>query len=110
MTPMGHPERDLIAAMTEPSFYPERPPSVEFKQTHISCVFLAGESVYKIKKPIRFPFVDYSALKLRYQFCQEEVRLNRRLTPRVYRGVFPIIRSQQGFALGAEPVEQFDPA
>ncbi len=110
MTPMGDPERDLIAAMTAPGFYPEQPDSVEFRQTHISCVFLAGESVYKIKKPVRFPFVDYSTLKLRYHFCQEEVRLNRRLTPRVYRGVFPIIRGQQGFALGAEPVEQFEPA
>jgi uncharacterized protein len=109
-TAVKHAERDLIAAMSEPGFYPERPHSVEFRQTHISCVFLAGESVYKIKKPVRFPFVDYSTLKLRYQFCQEEVRLNRRLTPRVYRGVFPIIRGQQGFALGAEPVEQFEPA
>ena len=109
MTPMGQPEADLIAAMTEPGFYPERPPNVEFRQTHISCVFLAGQSVYKIKKPVRFPFVDYSTLKLRYEFCQEEVRLNRRLTPRVYLGVFPIIRGPQGLALGAEPVEQFDP-
>ena len=110
MTVVGHPERDLIAAMTEPGFYPERPSSVEFRQTHISCVFLAGQSVYKIKKPVRFSFVDYSTLELRYQFCHDEVRLNRRLTPRVYLGVFPIVRSPQGFALGPEPVEQFDPA
>lgn len=110
MTVVGHPERDLIAAMTEPGFYPERPSSVEFRQTHISCVFLAGQSVYKIKKPVRFSFVDYSTLELRYQFCHDEVRLNRRLTPRVYLGVFPIVRSPRGFALGPEPVEQFDPA
>ncbi len=110
MTVVEHPESDLIAAMTAPGFYPERPPGVEFRQTHISCVFLAGQSVYKIKKPVRFPFVDYSTLELRYQFCRDEVRLNRRLTPRVYVGVFPIVRSPQGFALGPQPVQQFDPA
>ncbi len=63
--------------------------------------------VYKIKKPVRFSFADYSTLKLRYHYCQEEVRLNTRLTPRVYLGVFPIFRHGPGYALGAQPVSQF---
>jgi aminoglycoside phosphotransferase family enzyme/predicted kinase len=103
------PLASLIAAMQQPGFYPQPPGGVEFRQTHISCVFLAGEFVYKIKKPVRFAFADYSTLELRYQFCQEEVRLNRRLTPRVYLGVFPIMRQDKGFVLGAHPAQQFDP-
>ncbi len=99
---------NLIAAMTEPAFYPQRPRSVEFRQTHISRVFLAGDFVYKIKKPLRLSFLDYSTLERRYHFCQEEVRLNRRLTPRVYLGVFAIMRRGEGFALGANPAERLD--
>ena len=48
-------------------------------QTHISVVFLAGDEVYKIKKPVRFAFLDFSTLERRRHFCHEEVRLNRRL-------------------------------
>ncbi len=99
----------LIAAMTQPGFYPQRPAQVEFKQTHISCVFLAGDFVYKIKKPVRFEFLDYSTLERRYHFCCEEVRLNRRLAPRVYLGVFAIVRDGDGFTIGARPAVRFDP-
>ena len=103
------PMASLIAAMQEPGFYPQPPLAVEFRQTHISCVFLAGEFVYKIKKPVHFPFVNYSTPELRYHFCQEEVRLNRRLTPRVYLGVLPITRRADAFVLGAQPAQRFDP-
>src|SRR5208337_3729046 len=90
----------LIAAMSRPEFYRERPERVELIQTHISCVFLAGEVVYKIRKPVRFAFLDYSTLEQRYHFSQEEVRLNRRLAPSVYLGVFPILYHGDGFVLG----------
>ena len=50
-------------------------------QTHISVVFLAGPLAYKIKKPVNLGFVDYSTLERRRHFCEEEVRLNRRLAP-----------------------------
>jgi aminoglycoside phosphotransferase family enzyme/predicted kinase len=92
----------LIAAMSRPEFFSERPDSVELVQTHISCVFIAGNFVYKIKKPVRFAFLDYSTLEQRYHFAQEEVRLNRRLAPDIYLGVFPILYREGGFALGAE--------
>ena len=107
------PEQDadnLISAMARPDFYPDRPDAVELRQTHISQVFLAGQFVYKLKKPVRLAFVDYSTLELRYHYCQEEVRLNRRLTPRVYLGVLPIIRQQSAFALGERAAQSFDPA
>jgi aminoglycoside phosphotransferase family enzyme/predicted kinase len=86
--------------MLEPGFYPGRPEKVELRQTHISYVFLAGPEVYKIKKPVRFPFLDYSTLERRYHYCREEVRLNRRLAPGVYLGVVPILQAGGSFVLG----------
>jgi uncharacterized protein len=62
----------------------------ELIETHISWVLLARELAYKIKKPIRLPFVDYATLEARRRFCEEEVRLNRRLAPSLYLGVSPI--------------------
>ena len=100
---------DLVAAMSNAAFYAHRPSSVDFRQTHISCVFVAGDLVYKIKKPLRLAFLDYSTAQQRYRFCQEEVRLNRRLTPRVYLGVFAIRRRSGGFALDSTPAREFDP-
>lgn len=60
-------------------------------ETHISWVFLAGDFVYKVKKPVDFGFLDYSSLDLRRHFCHEEVRLNRRLCGGAYLGVVPIV-------------------
>ena len=83
---------DLLAALRQPSCYPHHPVQVDMLQTHISAVFLAGEEVYKLKKPVRFSFLDYSTLPLRRHYCHEEVRLNRRLAPTVYLGVVPVLR------------------
>ena len=90
----------LVDAMMRPDFYPDSPARVELKQTHISYVFVAGDSVYKIKKPVHFPFLDCSNLADRFRYCCEEVRLNARLSPRVYRGVFAILKRGDSFALG----------
>ncbi len=92
----------LISAMTKPDFYPHQPATVELKQTHISYVLLAGEYVYKVKKPVRFAFLDYSTIDKRYHFCKEEIRLNRRLAPKVYLGVIPITEQDGNFAIGRE--------
>jgi uncharacterized protein len=72
------------------AYPPPEPPRVEVKETHASLVFLAGDRAYKVKKGVRFPFLDYSTLEKRKRFCEEEVRLNRRLAPSVYLGVAPI--------------------
>ncbi len=56
-------------------------------QTHISHVFLAGDSAYKIKKPVNFGFLDFTDRAQRLFFCAEEIRLNRRLAPELYLGV-----------------------
>jgi aminoglycoside phosphotransferase family enzyme/predicted kinase len=83
---------DLLTALQQPSCYPHHPERVEMLQTHISAVFLAGEEVYKLKKPAHFSFLDYSTLAQRHYYCQEEVRLNHRLAPTVYLGVVPVLR------------------
>jgi aminoglycoside phosphotransferase family enzyme/predicted kinase len=90
----------LIRAMLEPGFYPHKPDSVELRQTHISYALLAGDHVYKIKKPVRFPFLDYSGLEQRRHFCFEEVRLNRRLAPTVYLDVIAIVKKKKQFSFG----------
>lgn len=59
-------------------------------QTHISWVLLAGEFAWKIKKPVRFGFLDFSTLAARRHFCLEELRLNRRLAPGLYLSVEPV--------------------
>lgn len=83
---------EMLHALHQPACYPHHPERVEMVQTHISAVFLAGEEVYKLKKPVRFSFVDYSTLALRQHYCHEEVRLNHRLAPTVYLGVVPLLK------------------
>jgi uncharacterized protein len=89
----------LITAMSRRGFYPHRPSEVELRQTHISYVFLAGPYVYKVKKSLRLPFLDYSTLDKRRYYCHEEIRLNRRLAPTAYLGVVPILKEQESFFL-----------
>jgi uncharacterized protein len=80
----------LVAALREPAVYPHPVDRVELVETHISWVFLAGERVYKIKKPVDLGFLDFRTLRQRRHFCQEEVRLNRRLAPDTYLGVIAL--------------------
>jgi aminoglycoside phosphotransferase family enzyme/predicted kinase len=100
-------QESLLAAMRQPEFYPKPPAEVTHKETHISHLFFAGELVYKVKKPVRYSFLDYSSLEKRRYFLQEELRLNRRLAPSVYIGVLPITFDDLGWRLGgwAEPAE-----
>jgi aminoglycoside phosphotransferase family enzyme/predicted kinase len=92
----------LIAALREPCAYPHLPEDVAVLQTHISVVFLAGSFVYKIKKPVNLGFLDFSTLELRRHYCEQEVRLNRRLAPNVYLGVVPAALTPQGVRMEAE--------
>jgi aminoglycoside phosphotransferase family enzyme/predicted kinase len=77
-------------------------------ETHISWVLLAQDTAYKIKKPLRLPFVNYAGLHARRHFCEEEVRLNRRLAPSLYLGVTRITGAPLSPALdGAGPVLEY---
>jgi uncharacterized protein len=88
--------QQVCEAMAEPSFYPHPVDRVEFRETHISSVFLAGDWVYKVKKPVDFGFLDFRSLDTRYHFCQREVFLNQRLTRGVYERVVGICRDETG--------------
>lgn len=94
----------LRQGLADPGAYPHAVPGgVTVRQTHISAVFLAGERAYKVKKPVSLGFVDYSTLARRLFFCEEEVRLNRRLAPDVYLGVTAVTRADDGtLHVGAE--------
>ena len=74
----------LIQALREPSCYPHPVETVRVVETHISCVLLAGEFAYKLKKPVDLGFLDFSTLERRRHFCEEELRLNRRTAPQLY--------------------------
>lgn len=86
----------LVLDLSQPSAFPESVVDVEVRQTHISCVFIGGDVVYKIKKPVKLPFLDFSTVELRHHFCQEEVRINQPWAPNVYSGVVPITNDADG--------------
>jgi len=96
---MTHPK--LVEAMSHPDFYPHQPEQVELIQTHISYIFIAGNYVYKVKKPVDFGFLDFTTLDKRKFYCREELRLNRRLAPTVYLEIVEIGEDAGGnIALG----------
>lgn len=82
----------LIQFLKQPTSYPHHPESVEHIQTHISHVFIAPPYVYKFKKPVDFDFLDFSTLKKRKYYCDQEVKLNRRLCDGPYLGVIPVYK------------------
>jgi aminoglycoside phosphotransferase family enzyme len=98
----------LIQALLDPKVYPENPQRVELVQTQISYVFLAGEYVYKIKKPVDMGFLDYTTLEKRLFYCRKEVELNSRLSTDVYLGVVPITKSDGFYVIRGEgEVEEY---
>ena len=105
---MPEPFDRICRAMSLPDFYPHPVSGVRRIDTHISVVFLTGEWVYKLKKPVRFEFLDFTRLEDRKHFCEQEVRLNRRLCSGVYDRVVPIYRSETGaFSLDSGQVAEY---
>lgn len=96
---------DVVAFLSTPEAYGLRGGAVERIDTHISVVWLAGDRVYKLKRAVRFDYVDFSTIELRRVACEAEVRLNRRTAPSLYRGVLPVTREPDGsLALGGHGV------
>lgn len=88
---------DRIAAdLARPDAFPWPADAVRVVHTHTSLVFLAGDRVVKLKKPVDFGFLDYSTVEKRAHFCDEEVRLNRRLAEDVYLGVVTVRPDKDG--------------
>jgi aminoglycoside phosphotransferase family enzyme len=103
MIPTGEPTvTDKVAFLSRREAYSHAVDELIRRETHMSWVFLAGDRVYKLKKPVRFPYLDFSTLARREVACRAEFSLNRRLAPDVYTGVIPLIASRQGLSLGGE--------
>ncbi len=85
----------LIEALLEPARYPGAVQRVELVQTHISWVLLAGDYAYKVKKPVKLSFLDFSTLAARQRYCENELRLNRRFAPDLYLEVLAIGNTPQ---------------
>jgi uncharacterized protein len=75
---------------------PEHHPDVQRIDTHAASVFLDGKRALKIKRAVRFPFLDYSTLEKRRAACEQEIEINRRFAPQIYRRVVPITRDADG--------------
>ena len=96
-----------LNALLRAECYPHPAPDIRLVQTHISYVLLAGDYVYKFKKPVNFGFLDFSAADRRHHFCEQELLLNRRLCPDLYLGLVEVTEENGGFALNGSgrPVE-----
>ncbi|MGC2410093.1 MAG: AAA family ATPase [Methyloceanibacter sp.] len=89
--------------MASPEAYDPAPTQVERIETHASVVFLAGERAYKVKRAVRYPFLDFSTIELRRRACLNELSINRRTAPHLYLEVMPVTVSDRGeFALGGQ--------
>jgi aminoglycoside phosphotransferase family enzyme len=91
---------EMVQALLDPKIYPDASQKVELMQTQMSFVFLTGDYVYKVKKPVDLGYLDYTTLEKRHFYCQREVELNRRLCPDTYLGVVSITQEKGGFSIG----------
>ncbi|MGY2283547.1 bifunctional aminoglycoside phosphotransferase/ATP-binding protein [Pseudomonas gingeri] len=94
--------QSLIAALQNPALYPHPVDGFQLIETHISWVLLTGSYAYKIKKPVNFGFLDFTELSGREHFCNEELRLNQRLTDDLYLEVLPITGTVDAPQLGGD--------
>ncbi len=95
--------RDEQAALIEWLGRPEThgvPGPVERVETHISFVFLAGERAYKLKRAVKYSYVDFSTVEKRRAAAEAELAVNRRTAPEIYLGLAPVLRRGAGFAIG----------
>ncbi|MEY9121184.1 hypothetical protein [Bradyrhizobium yuanmingense] len=89
-----------VAFLSQPGSYSPEPGYVQARETHMSWVFMNGARVYKLKKPVHFPYLDFSTLARRKAACLAEASLNRRLARDVYLGVVPLTETASGYAIG----------
>ena len=90
----------LIAALADPAIFGPGCDHVRHLETHISHVLLTGPCAYKIKKPVNLGFLDFTTLAQRKFYCEQELRLNRRLAPAIYLDVVAITGSVDRPAIG----------
>lgn len=99
---------EKVRFLKSPIAYGQETGTVEAIETHMSWIFLIGDQVFKMKKPARLPFLDFSTLAARKRNCKAELHLNRRLAPHIYLGLVPLTADRNGrLGLGGDgqPVE-----
>ena len=89
-------QSEIAAFLSTPATYGAGIHKVERIDTHGAMVFLAGQRAYKLKRAVRFPYMDFSTLALRRAACEREIELNRRTAPDLYLGVVPVKRAADG--------------
>lgn len=110
-------ESRLIRALQDPTLYPHSVDGFRVMETHISWIILTGSYAYKLKKPLDLGFLDFRELEARRYYCEEELRLNRRLAETLYEAVIPISGTEDAPELNGNgtPIDyalrmrQFDP-
>jgi len=91
-----------VSFLSRPDAYRPTPGEIVRRETHMSWVFLVGDRVYKLKKPVRFPYLDFSSLARREASCRAELRLNRALAPDIYLDVVPLVDTGAGLSIGGD--------
>jgi len=92
----------LVEALLKPEAYPHNPQRIELVQTQMSFLFLTGDYVYKVKKPVDLGYLDYTTLEKRRFFCHQEIELNRRLCPDTYLEVASIVGREGQIHIGGK--------
>jgi aminoglycoside phosphotransferase family enzyme/gluconate kinase len=105
----GDAQREVVRFLCDPASHPAGAGPVEIVETHISLVFLVGRRAYKLKRAVKYPYVDFSTVERRRAACAAELRLNRRTAPQLYLEVRPISRLADGsLAWGSAAGEPLD--
>lgn len=105
---MNEPQQEVAAFLRDPGSYPPGAGPVDLIETHASLVFLAGRYAYKLKRAVKYPYLDFSTAALRQAACGAELRLNRRTAPQLYLEVRAIGRRPDGrlaWGRDGEPVD-----
>jgi aminoglycoside phosphotransferase family enzyme len=102
-------QSEAIRFLSRPQGYGAGAGRVVRIDTHGAVVFLTGSHAYKMKRAVRFPYMDFSTLKRRREACGSEIRINRRTAPSLYIGVAALIRDKGGGLRLTEPREPDDP-
>jgi len=101
-------DKNQVLDILERRAFPGNAAEARLIETHISWVILTPDFAFKIKKPVRFDFLDFSKLALRHQFCEAELQLNRRLAPDTYLGVLSVGLKNGQWQIGGELDEPLD--
>jgi aminoglycoside phosphotransferase family enzyme/predicted kinase len=92
----GDDQSAIVRFLSNPANHQGQPGPVERIETHAAIVFLAGDRAYKVKRAVRYDYLDFSTLERRRAACEAELRLNRRTAPALYLGVMSIARGDDG--------------